>query len=86
MNNFLQSAREGARLFRKKFLGKKARSQKTGAEGVIIGGYIDASSVSFGISGSFELQTADGIERNLLINDLVFLEVEEPKSIEAAGL
>ena len=67
------AAKEGARKFRVEFLGRKARSNKTNAEGIIIGGYIDTGTNNTSISGSFELQTSSGIERNLLIGDLTFL-------------
>ena len=67
------AAKEGARKFRAEFLGRKARSNKTNAEGVIVGGYIDTGINNTFISGSFELRTASGIERDLLIDDLTFL-------------
>jgi hypothetical protein len=68
---------ESGRIFRAEFMGRRARSNKTGREGIIIGGNIRTRSDQGSIGGDFELQTAEGVERYLSIGDLVFLDVDD---------
>lgn len=76
------AAKEGARRFRAEFLGRKARSKKTGEEGVICGGWIDSSTERPGIRGSFELKTANGVEYNLSPDELELMIEPAPKQVE----
>lgn len=76
MPNIFTDGQSAARQFRREFLGRKARSNKTGEEGIVCGGYIATGTDIYGVRGDFELQTAVGVERMLRLADLVFLDID----------